>query len=80
MMLRGRARIAVLLLGLLAFLPSCPSSRQETTYTRLSGEVFHTYFSIQYDLEENYQQEDGSVIIPEVLRPYMKCHILRPSE
>lgn len=29
---------------------------------------------------ENYQQEDGSVIIPEVLRPYMRCHILRPSE
>ena len=60
MMLRGRARIAVLLLGLLALLPSCQSSRQETTYTRLSGEVFHTYFSIQYDLEENYQQEVDS--------------------
>ena len=60
MMLRGRARIAVLLLGLLALLPSCQSSRQETIYTRLSGEVFHTYFSIQYDLEENYQQEVDS--------------------
>ena len=60
MMLRGSARIAVLLLGLLALLPSCQSSRQETPYTRLSGEVFHTYFSIQYDLEENYQQEVDS--------------------
>ncbi|SNX53808.1 serine--tRNA ligase [Thermoanaerobacterium sp. RBIITD] len=26
---------------------------------------------------ENYQQEDGSVIIPEALRPYMKCDVLR---
>jgi seryl-tRNA synthetase len=22
---------------------------------------------------ENYQQADGSVVVPEVLRPYMKC-------
>ena len=22
---------------------------------------------------ENYQQEDGSVLIPEALRPYMRC-------
>ena len=56
MMLRGSARIAVLLLGLLALLPSCQSSRQETTYTRLSGEGFHTYFSIQCYLKENYQR------------------------
>lgn len=26
---------------------------------------------------ENYQQEDGSVIIPEALRPYMKCDVIR---
>jgi seryl-tRNA synthetase len=26
---------------------------------------------------ENYQQEDGSVVIPEVLRPYMGTHVIR---
>ncbi|WKV07632.1 serine--tRNA ligase [Thermoanaerobacterium sp. CMT5567-10] len=26
---------------------------------------------------ENYQQEDGSVVIPEALRPYMKCDVIR---
>ncbi len=26
---------------------------------------------------ENYQQEDGSVIVPEVLRPYMGCDIIK---
>ena len=26
---------------------------------------------------ENYQQEDGSVIVPEVLRPYMKTDVIR---
>ncbi len=25
---------------------------------------------------ENYQQEDGSVVVPEVLRPYMKCDVI----
>ncbi len=25
---------------------------------------------------ENYQQEDGTVIVPEVLRPYMKCDVI----
>jgi seryl-tRNA synthetase len=29
---------------------------------------------------ENYQQEDGSVIIPEVLRPYMGKHeVIKPE-
>lgn len=28
---------------------------------------------------ENYQQKDGSVIIPEVLRPYTGFDIIRPS-
>ncbi|WP_409303584.1 serine--tRNA ligase [Peribacillus sp. SCS-155] len=27
---------------------------------------------------ENYQQEDGSVIIPEVLRPYMRAEVIKP--
>lgn len=26
---------------------------------------------------ENYQQEDGSVVVPEVLRPYMGCDVIR---
>ena len=25
---------------------------------------------------ENYQQADGSVIVPEVLRPYMHCDVI----
>ena len=30
---------------------------------------------------ENYQQEDGSVVIPKALRPYMgNLDVLRPSE
>jgi seryl-tRNA synthetase len=29
---------------------------------------------------ENYQQKDGSVIVPEVLRPYMNAEIIRPRE
>jgi seryl-tRNA synthetase len=28
---------------------------------------------------ENYQQKDGSVIIPEVLRPYMGAEVIRPK-
>jgi|UPI00039C29C7 seryl-tRNA synthetase len=28
---------------------------------------------------ENYQQEDGSVVIPEVLRPYMRVDVIRPK-
>ncbi|MBP2645080.1 MAG: seryl-tRNA synthetase [Firmicutes bacterium] len=28
---------------------------------------------------ENYQQEDGSVVIPEVLRPYMGVDVIRPQ-
>jgi len=31
-------------------------------------------------LLENYQQADGSVIIPEVLRPYTGFEVIRPSE
>lgn len=27
---------------------------------------------------ENYQQEDGSVVVPEVLRPYMQTDVIRP--
>lgn len=27
---------------------------------------------------ENYQQADGSVVVPEVLRPYMKVEVIRP--
>ncbi len=26
---------------------------------------------------ENYQQEDGSVVVPEVLRPYMGVDVIR---
>ena len=26
---------------------------------------------------ENYQQADGSVVVPEILRPYMKCDIIK---
>lgn len=26
---------------------------------------------------ENYQQEDGSIVIPEALRPYMKCDVIK---
>ena len=26
---------------------------------------------------ENYQQADGSVIVPEVLRPYMQCDVIK---
>lgn len=29
---------------------------------------------------ENYQQADGSVIVPEVLWPYMKCDVIKPAE
>lgn len=29
---------------------------------------------------ENYQQADGSVIVPEVLRPYMKCDVIKLAE
>ena len=29
---------------------------------------------------ENYQQADGSGIVPEVLRPYMKCDVIKPAE
>jgi len=30
---------------------------------------------------ENYQQEDGSVVIPEALRPYMRnCEVIRPQQ
>ncbi len=28
---------------------------------------------------ENYQQRDGSVIVPEVLRPYMRVDVIRPA-
>jgi seryl-tRNA synthetase len=28
---------------------------------------------------ENYQQKDGSVIIPEVLRPYMNQEVIRKA-
>jgi len=29
---------------------------------------------------ENYQQADGSVVVPEVLRPYMGVDVIRPSK
>ncbi len=29
---------------------------------------------------ENYQNEDGTVTVPEALRPYMGCDIIRPEE
>ncbi|ERM91265.1 serine--tRNA ligase [Caldanaerobacter subterraneus] len=29
---------------------------------------------------ENYQQEDGTVVVPEVLRPYMKVDVIRKEE
>ena len=28
---------------------------------------------------ENYQQADGSVVVPEVLRPYMGCDVIKPE-
>jgi seryl-tRNA synthetase len=28
---------------------------------------------------ENYQQADGSVVIPEALRPYMGCEVIKPA-
>ena len=28
---------------------------------------------------ENYQQPDGSVVVPEVLRPYMGCDVIKPA-
>ena len=70
--LRRSALLVGLLLGLLTHLPSCQSSRQAKTYTRLTGEVFHTYFSIQYDLEENYQQEVDSTfhVFSQSLNPF----------
>ena len=70
--LRCRALLVGLLLGTLALLPSCQSSRQAKTYTRLTGEVFHTYFSIQYDLEEDYQREVDSTfhVFSQSLNPF----------
>ena len=29
---------------------------------------------------ENYQNEDGSITVPEALRPYMGCDVIRPAE
>ena len=29
---------------------------------------------------ENYQQKDGSVVVPEVLRPYMNEEVIRPRK
>ena len=29
---------------------------------------------------ENYQQADGSVVVPEVLRPYMGCDVITKRE
>jgi len=29
---------------------------------------------------ENYQQEDGSVIVPKALVPYMGCEVIRKPE
>ena len=70
--LRCRALLVGLLLGTLVLLPSCQSSRQAKTYTRLTGEVFHTYFSIQYDLEEDYQREVDSTfhVFSQSLNPF----------
>lgn len=28
-------------------------------------------------LLENYQQEDGSVVVPEILKPYMRCDVIK---
>ena len=39
--------------GVLA-LTSCAKESSKAEYTKLSGEVFHTYFSVQYDLPEDY--------------------------
>ena len=35
-------------------LSSCAKETSKAEYTKLSGEVFHTYFSVQYDLPEDY--------------------------
>ncbi len=29
---------------------------------------------------ENYQQKDGSVVVPEALRPYLNTDIIRPAK
>jgi seryl-tRNA synthetase len=29
---------------------------------------------------ENYQQKDGSVVVPEALRPYMGVEVIRPRK
>ena len=29
---------------------------------------------------ENYQQADGSVVVPKVLRPYMGCDVIKAPE
>ena len=29
---------------------------------------------------ENYQNEDGTVTIPEALQPYMGCTVIRPEK
>jgi seryl-tRNA synthetase len=54
-----------------------PSTKEKTKYAHtLNGSglaVGRTLVAIL----ENYQQKDGSVIVPEVLRPYMEANVIR---
>lgn len=34
---------------------ACTQSTEQAQYSELSGEIFHTYYSIKYDLKENHQ-------------------------
>ncbi len=44
--------------------------------TRSYDIILETYFNNKEDLE-NYQNEDGSVTVPEVLRPYMGVDMIK---
>ncbi|WP_207105100.1 hypothetical protein, partial [Clostridioides difficile] len=41
--------------------------------------LYHFYINYFFitSILENYQQEDGSVVVPEVLRPYMGVSVIK---
>ncbi len=51
-----RRSISICGLGLAMLLSACSGSTTGSKYTKLTGEVFHTYFSIQYDLGKDYSK------------------------
>ncbi len=64
------------------------SRRLDVKYKDASGERKHVYMlnntalpspRIFVSILENYQQEDGSVVIPEVLRPFVGKDVIRPK-